>query len=131
MTKAKKTDANNSHETALKAGRNKAVNLHDDAFIAGHFNKPMGMQRLLQVTIMGARGLRDREGCYGGASHPYVVCEIVNKPKSRFKTPATSNGKEVDWNYTKSLPEYVTGDYLKFTVVDKGMVSSTEIGEAV
>lgn len=119
-------------DTAIKAGRNQDVDLANDVFMAGHFNVPMGMQRLLQVTIVGARGLRDREGTLNrGPSKPYVVCEIVNKRRSRFKTSVVTNKKEVEWNVTQSLPEYVDGDFLKFTVVDKGMLSSTEIGEAV
>mmetsp|Transcript_95963 Transcript_95963/g.169640 ORF Transcript_95963/g.169640 Transcript_95963/m.169640 type:complete len:730 (+) Transcript_95963:83-2272(+) len=118
-------------ETAKKAGRNKDVDLSNDVFMAGRFNVPLGMQRLIEVTIIGARGLRDRDGFFHGSSQPYVICEIVNKTKSRFKTPVISNRKEVEWNFTASLPEYVDGDFLKFTVIDKGMISSSEIGEAV
>merc|ERR1711971_518217 len=74
----------------------------------------------LQVTVVGARGLRDADWMPGGGkSDPYCVCEIPQKPQSKFQTPVIDNTLDPEWNYTTTLQDHVEGDSLVFSVYDK------------
>lgn len=74
----------------------------------------------IQVTILGARGLRNADFVPGlGLSDPYCVCAVIGKPHMRIQTPVVDDDLDPAWNFSKDLPDYTVGDQLKFEVWDK------------
>jgi len=88
--------------------------------------------KVCQVTIIGARGLRSADSPPGnGASGSYCVCEIPGKSGSKVKTPVCQDSVEPVWNFEAVLSSYQPGDALCFTLFDNGTASSDDhLGKA-
>lgn len=82
----------------------------------------------LQVTIVGARGLRDADWVpFAGSSEPYCVCEIIGKPHSRHETHGHKQGKDPVWNFTTEFAHFSEGDALRFTIFDRHFIKKDDI----
>lgn len=74
----------------------------------------------LHIEIQAAEGLRHADGVFFGKSDPYCICEIPNKPHTRFQTKHINNTCNPRWNHAHTIG-YVRGDPLLFTVMDKDL----------
>lgn len=74
--------------------------------------------RDLQITIVGARGLRDADAMFSaGTSDAFCRCMILSKPNHWIQTPVVSS-TDPQWNYSDDLINFLSGDSLEFTVYD-------------
>mmetsp|Transcript_132340 Transcript_132340/g.382581 ORF Transcript_132340/g.382581 Transcript_132340/m.382581 type:complete len:462 (-) Transcript_132340:132-1517(-) len=88
---------------------------------------PLESTRLLSVTILSARGLRDADFMPGSdKSDPYCRCEIVGKPNSWFKTGVVRDCLDPVWNHTELMEDYEEGDVLMFSVYDEDDASQNK-----
>lgn len=69
------------------------------------------------VNIISAEGLRNAD--WIGKSDPYCICEIQGKRETKFQTNVIGETLEPVWNFEKTVDDYVPGDVLEFTVMDK------------
>merc|ERR1711971_61852 len=82
----------------------------------------------LEISIVGARGVRDADWMPGGGkSDPYCVCEIPQKPQSKLQTPVIDGTLEPAWNFKGTIPDHVEGDSLVFTVYDKDIGKTDDL----
>merc|ERR1719362_2339899 len=74
----------------------------------------------LQLTILGAKGLRVADWTHGeGKSDPYCVCELKGKSKaSKTQTQTVYHDLDPEWNHKATFNEYVVGDSLVFKIFD-------------
>eukprot|EP00930_Biecheleria_cincta_P017070 TRINITY_DN13674_c0_g1_i1.p1 TRINITY_DN13674_c0_g1~~TRINITY_DN13674_c0_g1_i1.p1 ORF type:complete len:326 (-),score=49.46 TRINITY_DN13674_c0_g1_i1:627-1604(-) len=73
----------------------------------------------LQITVTGARGLRNTDfGSDHDKSDPYVVCKIPAKAYSQWRSKTIQDNLNPVWNQTFEMSTYVAGDSLEFTVYD-------------
>jgi len=85
---------------------------------------PLEETRVLRVTVVQARGLRDADFMPGSdKSDPYCKCEIMGKPEATFRTPVIRDCLDPVWNHTELVPGYEEGDALLFSVYDEDDVS--------
>jgi len=74
----------------------------------------------LQVTILGAKGLRVADWNSGeGKSDPYCICELKDKSKAtKIQTGVVYHDRDPTWNHEATLTDYAVGDSLVFKVYD-------------
>jgi hypothetical protein len=74
----------------------------------------------LQVTILGAKGLRVADWSSGeGKSDPYCICELQGKPSAtKIQTDVVYHDLDPTWNHEATLTDHVMGDSLVFKVYD-------------
>lgn len=73
----------------------------------------------IEVTVIEAMGLKHLNHFTG--DKPYVVCEVVGRPSSKFETKAAT-GLDPKWNETQTLDNVQMGDTLKFSILDQGLL---------
>lgn len=85
-------------------------------------NKKVNVERskpkvpTVKITIVGATRLRPpvrRE-----VANPYCVCEVPNKPHTKFETPVILDTIYPVWRSVHQIPELDDDDALEFTVLD-------------
>jgi len=79
--------------------------------------------KLLRITIVGARGLLGTDSLPGGRkSDVYCVCEIQGKPDApKVQTKAVKNTCDPMWDHEAEVMEFAVGDTLAFHVYDQGV----------
>lgn len=80
-----------------------------------------GEDKLIKITIVGARGLRDAD--WFGKSDPYCVCEIQGKSNApKIQTKVVPNCLDPVWNHHAEIKGFKPGDSLVFRIYDKDFV---------
>jgi len=79
------------------------------------------------VIIEGATSLRNADNFFAGKSDPYCICEVVDKPRLRFKTRTITDDLNPIWNHKFVLPGLEPEDVLEFTVMDKDFGREDEL----
>lgn len=72
----------------------------------------------IQVTVVGAHGLRNADAGFSGLSDPYCRFHIPGKPSTKRQTEVIMNNLNPEWNYTETIYSYSHGDVLMFSVFD-------------
>lgn len=85
----------------------------------------------LEITIIGARGVRNADGGMSGRSDCFCTCEVLENPHSKFHTPTINNTLDPTWNHVQSIQGFRSNDALLFEVFDSDTFSSTSLGQVV
>lgn len=78
----------------------------------------------LQVEIISARMLPNKDAMLTGKSDPYVIASVPGTGgmftgKTKIQTPVISNDLNPTWNFTGEIPHFKATDSLEFEVWDK------------
>jgi len=84
----------------------------------------------MAVSILEAHGLQQMNHFTGDA--PYVVCEVYGKGV-KVETKPMTEGDTLNpfWGETHTLDPYCPGDFLEFTVYDKGLIGAKTEGKVL
>lgn len=81
----------------------------------------------LRVTVVGAKGLRHADWMGMVPGDPYCTCEVHGQSVSKFQTEVVSKALNPFWNHEFRVDDYVFGDSLMFTVLDKDMTKQDDL----